>query len=138
MLTIKILLTITRVPQREIATRVRKEVFVVVATIGNRVCGASLTAKDSVIIQRVAMALSSITGSSGHRANSGFQSLDPRNFSGNTEYAPLITACRSDLIINHGRNDDTRNIEIIEDGKFPALRSSHDHQTLSHLSCFLS
>ena len=51
-----------------------------------------LTAMDKMVIQRVEMAVRSITVSSGHGPNSVFQNLDLKDFTGNTEKTPLMSA----------------------------------------------
>ena len=90
---------------------------------------------DSVVLQRVEMAVRSITGSSVHGPNSVFQNLDQIDFSGNPEDTPIMTASsRTDLNINHSRNDEMQKNETTENNDLPALRSNYEGQTHTHQS----
>ena len=85
--------------------------------VQNRVHSAILTAMDNVVIPRVEMAVRSITESSGREPSSMVQNPDQRDFSGNTENTPLMSASSwVDLNIDQDRNDETRNVENFEDG----------------------
>ena len=102
-------------------------------TVKNRMHDAILTATDKVVIPRVEMSVKSIIGSSGHRPNSVLQNPDRRDFTGNTENTPLISASsRLDLNIDQDGIDETRDIENFEDGDFPALKPNYDWKTHTH------
>ena len=65
------------------------------------------------------MPLRSITGSSGHRPSSVFQNLDRRDFTGNIEKTPLVSASsRLDPNIDRDRIDETSDVEKTKDGDF--------------------
>ena len=67
------------------------------------------------------MALTSITGSSGHEPIIVVQNPDRRDFTGNTENTPLMSASRRlDLYIDQDRIDETSDIDNLEEGGFPA------------------
>ena len=93
------------------------------------------------------MAVRSVTGSSGRGPNSVALNLNRRDFSGNTENTPLMSASSLvDLSIDQHRNDENCNIENFEDVDFPALRFSYDRQAHAHhnindkslhFSCFI-
>ena len=84
-----------------------------------------LTAMVSVVLPRIEMALSSITGLSWHQTNGVVQNSDQRVFSGNIEDNPFMTASgRKGVDVNHSKNDETRNKEAIGDGDFPTSRST--------------
>ena len=75
----------SQVVKRNISDRVRNEFEIVVAAVESRVLEAILTVMDSVVMQRVGVAVRSITGSSGHGTNSVVQSRDHRVFLGSME-----------------------------------------------------
>ena len=90
---------------------------------------AILTAMDKVVIPRVAMAVRSITGSSGHGPCSEVQNPDRRDFLGNAGNTPLMSAsCNT----SQDKNDETRNEENFEDGDFSVLRPNYDRRTQAH------
>ena len=60
--------------------------------IKNRVHDAILTAVDNVVIPRVEMAVRSFTKSSRQGPNRLVQNPDFKDFSGNTENTPLMSA----------------------------------------------
>ena len=60
--------------------KIMKKVNNAVMTVENRMHDAIVTAMDNVFIQRVEMAVRSITGSSGHGPNSVVQNLDKKEF----------------------------------------------------------
>ena len=63
----------------------------------------------------VEMALSSVTGSSGHRPTRVFQKFDRRDFSGDTDNTPLMaTSSRTHFKIDQNRIDETRNVKNFE------------------------
>ena len=75
------------------------------------------------------MAVRSITGSSRHGPKSTVQNPAMKNFVGNTENTPLMSASsRLDLNIDQDRIDETRNFENFEDGVFPPSRPNYDQQ----------
>ena len=79
------------------------------------------------------MAVRSINGSSGNWPNSAVQNPDRRNFLGNTEDTPLMSASsRLDLNIDQDRIDETRDFENFEDGYIPALRPNYDLRAQAH------
>ena len=109
---------------KKMSDRHRKEIDRVVAAVETWDFDAILTSMVRVVIPRVEMAMRSITGfgSSGRGPCSVVQNSDRRDFLGNMEDTPLMTACyRADLNIND-RIDETRNIENTEDGNSPALK----------------
>ena len=70
---------------------------------------------DYVVIPRVEMAVRSIIESSVRGLNSKIQNLDQRDFSGNTENTPIISASsRVELNIDQDRNDGNHNVENFE------------------------
>ena len=78
--------------ENNIDDKIRRAVHNAVFTIENRMHGAILTAMDKVVLPRVEMAVTSITGSSGHRPNSEVQNPDRRDFLGNAGNTPLMSA----------------------------------------------
>ena len=112
-----------------------KKVDGVVAAVGNRVYDAISTAMDKVVLLRVEMAVRSVSGSSARsisgwnqslRPNSVVQNPDQRDFSGNMENNPVMTASsRKDSNINLDRKDKTGNSESFEEGEFTALKTKH-------------
>ena len=93
-----------------------------VIAVENRMHNAILTEMDNAVIPRVEMAVKSITKSSGRRPSSAVQMLDQRDFGGNIENTPLISASsKRDLNVDQDRNDKTLNVENFGDGDFPAL-----------------
>ena len=92
---------------------------------------------DNVLIPRVEKAMRSLTESLGRGPNRMVQNADRRDFSGNTEKTPLMSASsRVDLNIDRDRNDDTCNVENFEDGDFPALKPTYDRQARLHHKAF--
>ena len=88
---------------------------------------AILTAIDNVRIPRVEMAVRSITESSGRGPSSMVQIPDQRDFTGNAASTPPMSASSFvDLNNDQDRNDQTRNVENLEDGNFPALMLNYD------------
>ena len=86
-----------------------------------------LAAKDNVVIPRVHMAVRSITESSERDPCSMVRNSDQREFTGNTENTPLMSASNRILLnVNQDRNDETPNVENIEIGDFLALRTNYD------------
>ena len=63
-------------------------------TIANRMHDAVLAAMDNMVIPRVQMAMRSITESLGRGSISVVQNRDQKDFTGNTENTPLMTASR--------------------------------------------
>ena len=133
--------------KRIYADEIKKAVDKAVMTVEIRVHELILTAMDNVIILRVEMAVWSATESSGRGPNSVALNLDRRDFSGNTENTPLMSASSLvDLSINQDRNDENFNVENFKDVNFPALRFSYDRQAHAHhniygkslhFSCFI-
>ena len=116
-----------------IVDKVRKEVDGVAAAVPNWIHDTILTPIDSAFIPKVEMAARSISESAGHRPNSVVQNPDQRNFWGNVDDAPFLTAAsRKDSIINHFINDETRKNETIKKGNFLALEPKYDRQTHTH------
>ena len=71
-----------------------------------------------------------ISGLSTHEANSLTLNPDQRDFTEKTDVTPVDTlSYRTVWNIYHNKNDETRNYETTEVGKFPALRSVYDRQT---------
>ena len=88
---------------------------------------------DNLVKSRIGMGVRSITGSSGRRPNIVVQNPDQRDFSGKMENTPpMTTSSRTELNIDQDMNDETRNIENLENGDFPVLRPNHDRQTHTH------
>ena len=88
---------------------------------------------DNAVIRRVEMAVRSVTGSSGRGSNSEVHNRYQRDFSGNMENTPLMTASsRVDLNIDQDRNDETGNVEYLQEDDFPALRLKCDQQSHTH------
>ena len=115
--------------------KIRRALDNAVSTVKNCMHDAILTAMYKMVIPRVAMAVSSITGSSGHGRNSEVQNPDRRSFLRSAGNTPLMSASdRLDLNTNQNRNDETRHEKNFEDGDFPALRSNHDRRTQAHHS----
>ena len=90
---------------------------------------AILTAMDKVVIPRVELAVRSITESSGRRPSNVVQNPDRRDFTGNSENTPLMSASsRMDLNVDQDKNDETRIVESFKDGDFPALGPKYDRR----------
>ena len=116
--------------------KVKKAVDNAVNTVENRMHGATLPAMDSFIIQRVEMAVRSITGLSRHGPNSTVQNLDRMDFIRNRENTPLKSSSnRLDLNIDQDSIDEQRDVESFVDGDFPALRSNYDRHAYTHHKC---
>ena len=75
------------------------------------------------------MAVKLITGSSGKGPNCMIQNPDRRNFTGNTEATPLMSAStRFDFNIERDEVDKSRDFEKSGDGHFPATRFNYDQR----------
>ena len=97
----------------------KKEVESAVTAVENWVLNAVLTTMDNVVIRRVEMAVGSITGSYGGGPHSVVQNADHRDFCGNMENTPLMTASsRADLNIDRDGNDETRNVKNLRTALF--------------------
>ena len=84
---------------------------------------------ENVVILRVEMAVGSITESSQGGPDIMAQNPDQRDFSGNRENTPLMSASsRVDFNIDQNRNDATRNFKAFED--FRALKPMTGKRTL--------
>ena len=82
----------TRVVENLSDNKVGKTVDTAAMTVENRMHDAILTAMDKVKIPGVEMVVRSITGSSGRGPNIAVQNLDRRDFTGNIENTPLMSA----------------------------------------------
>ena len=121
--------------QRNFADNFRKEVVNAVMAVESRVPDEISTAMYNVVIPIAELAVRSVIESSGRGPNSMAQNPDQRDFSGNTENTPLMSALsRVDLNNDQDRNNKTRNVENFEDGDFPVLRPNHDRQAHTHRS----
>ena len=69
-----------QVIENHIGDKITRAVSSAVMTVENRTHDAILTAIDNVVIARIAMAVKSITGSTGRRINSEVQNPDRENF----------------------------------------------------------
>ena len=69
-----------QVIENHIGDKITRAVSSAVMTVENRTHDAILTAIDNVVISRIAMAVKSITGSTGHRINSEIQNPDREHF----------------------------------------------------------
>ena len=79
------------------------------------------------------MAVRSIRGSSGNGPNSVVQNPDRRDFPENTENIPLSSASNQlDLNIDQNIIDGTRDIDISEDGDYPATKLNNDRGANAH------
>ena len=78
--------------ETNIADKTRQEVDNDVTAVKNRIYDAILTAMDNVVIPRAEMAARSLTESSGRGPNGIVQNTAQRDFSGNTENTPLMSA----------------------------------------------
>ena len=82
---------------------------------------------DKVVILPVETAVRLITQSPGRGLNSMVENPDHRDFSGNIENTPLMSASSSvDLNIDQDKNGEVRNVENFEDSDFLALRPDYD------------
>ena len=87
--------------------KIERAVDNLVFPVQNRMHDAILTAMDKVVLPGVEMAVRSFTGSSGHGPNNGVQNPDRRDFLGNANNTPLMSASnRLNLIANQDRNDE--------------------------------
>ena len=124
-----------QVIENNIDDKVKSAVDKAVLIVENRMHDAFLTAIDNVVIPRIEMVVGSINCSSGHGSNSEVQNPDRRDFLGNADYTPLMSASsRLDLNTNH----ETRTEENFGDGDFPALRLKYDRRPQAHHSVFWS
>ena len=79
------------------------------------------------------MAVRSIRGSSGNGPTSVLQNPDRRDFPENTENIPLSSASNQlDLNIDQNIIDWTRDIDISEDGDYPATKLNYDRGANAH------
>ena len=116
----------------------RKAVNNAVVTVKHRMHDAILTAMDNEVFQRVEKAVRLITGSSGQRPSSLVQNPDWRDFTGNTENVPLMSAAsRIDLNVEQDGNDENRKVENFEGGEFPAVRLSFGRRARAHYSIYV-
>ena len=128
--TVWVRISAIQILEKNVANKVEKKGE---SAVENRVHDTILTALDNVVIPRIEMGLKSITGSSRRGPNSVVQNPDQRNFWGNMEKTPLMTASsRTDSNINQYRNYETRNSENIEDADFAAFKSNYARQTCTH------
>ena len=113
--------------------RIRNPIDSAVIAVANHMHDAILTAMNNVLFPRVEMAVRSIEGSSGNGPNSLFQNPDRRDFTGNTENAPLTSASsRLDSNFEQDEIDETRDIDNSEDGDFPVTRFYYDRRAHAH------
>ena len=78
-------------------------------------------------------AVRSVTGSLGQWPSTAVQNSDRRDFTGNTENTPLMSASSGlNSSIDQDWLDATRTVEIFEDGDFPALRSNYHRRAHGH------
>ena len=125
-----------QVNENDIDDKIRRAGDGVVLTVENRMHDAILTAMDKVLMPRVATAVRSSSGSIGHGPTSGVQNPDRRDFTGNTENTPLMSAfSRLDLNIDQDRIGQTRDTENFEDGGSPALKPNYDWRAHAHCTC---
>ena len=118
--------------------KTRNAVNNAVFTVENCMHDAVLSAMDNVVIPRVQIAVKSITGSSGKGPSSIVQNPNRRDFTGNTENTPLISASsRLDLSVDQDRNVETH-VENFQNGDFPVLRPNYHRRTHTHHSSFPS
>ena len=104
-----------------------------VIVVENRLHDAILTVMNDVVIPRVEMAVRSITGSSANGVESIVQNLDRRDFTGNSKNTSLRSASgRLDLNIDQNIIDEIRDIEISEDGGYPATKLNYDRRAHTH------
>ena len=97
--------------------------------VENQVNDAILTTMDNVVMPRFELAVRSITKLSGREPNCVVQNPDQRDFTGNTENTPLMSASsRLNLNIEQERNDETRNVGNFEDGDFPVMGPNYDRK----------
>ena len=90
---------------------------------------AILTAMDIVLLPQFKMAKRSMNESSGQGPSSVAQNPHRKDFSGNYENTPLMSASRrSHLNIEQERYGETRNARKFKGGKFPALRHNYNRQ----------
>ena len=107
-----------------------------ISTVENRMQDAFSTAMDEVVIARVEMTVTSITGSSRHGTNSEVQNPDRKDILRNAGNTPLkLDSSRLDLNTNQDRKEETRNEENFEDGDFPSLRLVCDQGALIRAAC---
>ena len=122
-----------RVIEKNFDDKISKAVDNAVMTVEKQMHDAILTAMDNVVTLRVEMAARSITESSRRGPNSVVQNPGQRDFTGNTENAPLMPASsRLDLNIYQDGNDETCNVENHKDGDFPVLRPNNDRRAHAH------
>ena len=108
-------------------------------TVENCMHDAILTTMDNVLFPRVEKAVTAITGSSGQGPSNVVQNPDRRDFTGNNENTPTMSASsRLDLNVDQDRNDETRNVENFEDGDFAASRPNYDRRANAHHSKFFT
>ena len=111
----------------------RKAVDIAVMSVESCKLEAILTAVDRTIFPRVQMALRLITSSSGHGQNSVVQYRDQKDFTGNTEITPLVSALSQfDLTMDQDKTHENRDNEKLEDGDFPALKYNNDRRARTH------
>ena len=126
--------------EKKIADRFRKGLGKFIVAVENRVQDAILTAIDSVVERWVEMAVRSAIGSWGERPNSVVQNPNQRDFSGNMEDTPVMTASScadsNTVVIGMLRLEITK-LSKIEGGNFLALKSSYDWHVLTHHNCAL-
>ena len=104
-----------------------------VMTVENRMHDLILTTMDNVVTPRVAIAVISITESSGRGPCSVVQNPDRSDFAGNNENDPLMSASsRIDFNVEQDGNDETRNVGNFEDGEFPILKSNYGRRAYTH------
>ena len=107
--------------RKKIVNEIRNAVDSAVMVVKKLMFGAILMEVNILVMPRVEMAVRSITESSERGPNNVVQNPDQGDFTLNTKETPVMSASsRIDLNVGYDRNDETRNIESLDDGDFPA------------------
>ena len=123
----------TQVTENNNDDKFKKAIDDAVMTVENCMHDAILTAMETVVIPWVEMTVRSITGSSEQRLSSVVQNTDRRDFTGNNENFPLLSASsRLNLNVEQYWDFEIRNVGNYEDGDFSALRAMYDRQPHTH------
>ena len=113
---------------KKLAISIREEVARVFATVEHQIHDATLTARKKVVdllSQNWETTVKSTNRLSRLRTNSVAQNPEQRDFPGNMEDTPLMTATKRIAInINNDTNDETRKSEKAEDGNFQVFQSN--------------
>ena len=118
--------------EENIVSKVRSELDNVIVIVETRVQDALLTARESIGISRVELAMKSANASSGRSVDVNVMEPDQRNFSGYFEGVQMTAPSRIDSRRDLSRIDETRGNITVEEGDSVVNEKNIDRETHTH------